>query len=85
MLYSPHLVITGNLLTSVFLGSGFGVMDQFRGLRAHPIVGRLIYSYRDTLRTFFPRPPMTSLDELKLRIVAAIERIRTLGGKLNKA
>jgi hypothetical protein len=40
-------------------------MDQFRGLRTHPILCRLISSCGNTLRT--------SLDELKLRIVAAIE------------
>jgi hypothetical protein len=38
------------------LGAGLGVMDQFRGLRAHPILRRLISSCGDTLRTLFTRP-----------------------------
>jgi hypothetical protein len=33
-----------------------GVMDQFPGLRAHPILLRLISSCGDTLRTLFTRP-----------------------------
>jgi hypothetical protein len=31
------LVLPENFLTCIFLGAGLGVMDQFRGLRAHPI------------------------------------------------
>jgi hypothetical protein len=44
----------------------------------------------DTLRTLFTRPHVTSLDEVKLRIVVVIETVhrkcwRKLGGKLNTA
>jgi hypothetical protein len=35
---------------------GLGMMDQFRGLRAHPILRRLISSCGDMLRTLFTRP-----------------------------
>jgi hypothetical protein len=34
---------------------GLGVMDQFRGLRAHPILRRLISSCWDMLRILFTR------------------------------
>jgi hypothetical protein len=57
--------------TWIFLDAGLGVMDQFRGLGAHPILRRLISSCGYTLRTL--RTPVTSLDELKPIIVAAIE------------
>jgi hypothetical protein len=56
------------------MGAGLGVMDQFRSLRAHPILRRLIYFCVHTLRTLFTRS-LTSLDELKLTTVAAIERV----------
>jgi hypothetical protein len=35
---------------------GLGVMDQFRGLRVHPILRRWISSCGDTLRTFLQDP-----------------------------
>jgi hypothetical protein len=38
------------------MGTGLGVMDQFRGLRVHPVLYRLIYSYGHTLRTLFKIP-----------------------------
>jgi hypothetical protein len=59
----------------IFLGAGLGMMDQFCGLCAHPILRHLISSCGDTLRTLFTKTPVTSLDELKLRIVAAIETV----------
>jgi hypothetical protein len=49
-------VVPQNFLTCIFLGAGLGVMDQFRDLRAHPIIRRLISSCEDTLRTLFTRP-----------------------------
>jgi hypothetical protein len=49
-------VLFGNAVLAVLLGAGLGVMDQFRGLRVHPILRRLISSYGDTLRTLFTRP-----------------------------
>jgi hypothetical protein len=39
----------------VDMGAGLGVMNQFRGLRTHPILYRLISSSGDTLRTLFTR------------------------------
>jgi hypothetical protein len=50
------LVLSENFLTWIFLSAGLGVMDQFRGLRAHPILRRLISSCGDMLRTMFTRP-----------------------------
>jgi hypothetical protein len=67
-------VIPKNFLTCIFLGAGLGVTDQFRDLRAHPILYRLSSSCEDTLRTLFTQP-VTSLDELKLRIGAATETV----------
>jgi hypothetical protein len=49
-------VLFGNAVLAVLLGAGLGVMDKFRGLRAHPILRRLISSCGDTLRTLFIRP-----------------------------
>jgi hypothetical protein len=50
------LLLSENFLTCIFLGAGLGVMAQFRGLRAHPILRRFISSCEDTLRTLFTRP-----------------------------
>jgi hypothetical protein len=83
----PHigLVLSENFLKCIFLGAGLGVIDQFRGLPTHPILCRLISSCG------IYKTPVTSLHELKLRIVAAIEKElhrkcwRTLGGKWNTA
>jgi hypothetical protein len=44
------------LFGNAVLGAGLGVMDQFRDLRAHPILRRLISSCGDTLRSLFTRP-----------------------------
>jgi hypothetical protein len=56
------IVFSQNFLTCIFLGDGLGVMGQYRGLRAHPILLHLISSCEDTLRTLFTRalcpPPM---------------------------
>jgi hypothetical protein len=52
-------VLFGNAaLVALMSGRKYGlsVMDQFRGLRAHPILRRLISSCGDTLRTLFTRP-----------------------------
>jgi hypothetical protein len=51
-------------------------MDEFRGLRAHPII-----PLGDKLRTFVYRTPVSSLDELKLRIVAAIDSCTANAGE----
>jgi hypothetical protein len=56
-----------NFLTCIFLGAGLGVMDQFRGLRAHPLLRRLISSCGDTLQD-----PCDSVDELKLKIFSHV-------------
>jgi hypothetical protein len=48
-------VLFGNAVLSALM-SGLGLMDQFRGLRAHPTLRRLISSCGDTLRTLFTRP-----------------------------
>jgi hypothetical protein len=63
-------LMSGHL--GIFLGAGLGVMDQFRGLRAHPILRRLISSWGGYVKDTVYKTPVTSLDELKLRIVAAI-------------
>jgi hypothetical protein len=52
-------VLFGNaVLATLMSGRKYGlvVMDQFRGLRAHPILRRLISSCGDMLRTLFTRP-----------------------------
>jgi hypothetical protein len=52
-------VLFGNAVLAALLSGrkyGLGVMDQFRGLRPHPILRRLISSCGDTLRTLFTRP-----------------------------
>jgi hypothetical protein len=63
-----------------------GVMDQFRGLRAHPILCRLISSCKGTLRTLFSRPlwppSMKWSSELLLQLKQLHRKCwRTLGGK----
>jgi hypothetical protein len=45
-----------NFSTCIFLGAGLGVMDQFCGLHARPILRHLISSCGDTLKTLFKRP-----------------------------
>jgi hypothetical protein len=50
---SSELLLTENFLRCIFLGAGLGVVDQFRGLRAHPMLRRLISSCGDALRTSF--------------------------------
>jgi hypothetical protein len=68
----PHigLVLAEDFLTCIFLGAGLGVMDQFCGLRAHPILRRLSFSCGDALRSCL-QDPATSLmnwsSELLLR------------------
>jgi hypothetical protein len=53
----PHWARTiREFLDMDFLGAGVGVMGQFRDLRAHPILRRLISSCEDTLRILFNRP-----------------------------
>jgi hypothetical protein len=42
------LVSSENFLKCSFLGGVLGVMDQFCGLHAHPILRRLFSSYEDT-------------------------------------
>jgi hypothetical protein len=74
VLFGNVVLAALNFLTCIFLGAGLGVMDQFCGLCTHLILHRLISSCGDTLRTLFTRP-VTSLDELKLRIVAVIETV----------
>jgi hypothetical protein len=52
-------VLFGNAVLAALMSGrkyGLGVMDQFRGLRALPILGRLISSCGDTLKTLFTRP-----------------------------
>jgi hypothetical protein len=72
----PHWsCIARELLVMHFPGPGLSVMDQFRGLRAHPILRRLISSCAVTLRTLFRRPLLSSLDELKLRIAVAFKTV----------
>jgi hypothetical protein len=73
-LHSPRIL--REFLDGIFLGAGLGFTDQFRGRRAHPILRRLVPSFEDTLRTLFTRP-CDLLDELKIRIVAAIETVTT--------
>jgi hypothetical protein len=53
-----------NFLTWIFLGPG---------LRAHPILCSLISSCTGYVKDSVYKTPVTSLDEFKLRIVAAIE------------
>jgi hypothetical protein len=73
---TPHigLTLSENLLTCIFLRAWLGVMDQFRDLRAHPILRSLISSCGDTLRTCL-QDPCDLPHELKLRIVASIETV----------
>jgi hypothetical protein len=52
-------VLFGNAVLAALMSGkkyGLGVMDQFRGLRAHPILRRLISSCGDMLRSLFTRP-----------------------------
>jgi hypothetical protein len=79
-----------NFLTCIFLGAKLGVMDQFRGLRFHPILRRLISSCVDTLKTLFTRtlwPPSMNWSSELLQQSKDLHRKcwRTLGGKLNTA
>jgi hypothetical protein len=55
---TPHigLVLSENFLTCIFLGAALGVMNQFRGLRSHPILCRFISSCGDTFRTSLQGP-----------------------------
>jgi hypothetical protein len=55
---TPHigLVLSENFLTCIFLGARLGSMGQFRGLRAHRILRRLISSCEDALRTCLQDP-----------------------------
>jgi hypothetical protein len=75
--WHPHigLVFSENFLTCIFLDAGLGVMDQFRGHRAHLILRCLVCSCGDTSRTYLQDTPVISSDELNLRIVAAIETV----------
>jgi hypothetical protein len=50
------ILLSENFLTCIFLGAGWGVMDLFRGLRAHPLLRRLISSCEDMLRILFTKP-----------------------------
>jgi hypothetical protein len=45
-------------------------MDQFRGLRPHPTLHRLI-----SVKYIAYKTPVTSVDDLKLTIVAATETV----------
>jgi hypothetical protein len=47
-------VLFGNAVLAALMSGG--VMSQFRGLRAHPILRRLISSCGDMLRILFTRP-----------------------------
>jgi hypothetical protein len=52
-------VLFGNAVLAALMSGrkyGLGLMEQFRGLRAHPILRRLISSCGDMLRTLFTRP-----------------------------
>lgn len=51
------------------------VMDQFRGLHANLILRRLISSRGGYVKEIVYKNPGTSLDELKLRTVATIEKV----------
>jgi hypothetical protein len=53
VLQEDGLILSYHFLTYIFLGAGLGVKDQFRGLRAHPLLCRLISSFGDMLRTLF--------------------------------
>jgi hypothetical protein len=82
--------LSDNFLTYIFLGDGLGVMDQFCGLWAHPILFCLISSCGGYIKDIVYKTPVTSLDELKLGIIAAIETIipqmlENTCGKLNTA
>jgi hypothetical protein len=50
--------VTQNVLfgNAVLAAAAAAAMDQFRDLRAYPILRRLISSCGDTLRTLFTRP-----------------------------
>jgi hypothetical protein len=53
----PHWArIVQEFLLIHFFDAALGAMDQFRGLRTHPILRRLISSCGDTLRILFTRP-----------------------------
>jgi hypothetical protein len=69
-----RIIMFKNFLTCIFLGTGFCTMDQFHRPCVHPILCHLISSCGDTLRTLFTTP-VTSLNELKLRIVTAIKTV----------
>jgi hypothetical protein len=62
-------------LTYFFLGAGLGVMNQFRGLRARPILLRFDFFLVGYVKDITYKTPLTSLDELKLQIIAAIETV----------
>jgi hypothetical protein len=64
-----------NFLTCIFQGDGLGVMDQFRGLRAHPILRCLISSCGEYIKNIVYKTHVTFVDEMKLRIVAEIETV----------
>ena len=55
-------------------GCWFGLDEPIRSLLDLPTLRRLVSSCGDTLRTLFTKTLVTSLEELKLRIVVAIER-----------
>jgi hypothetical protein len=90
MTYSPHvvfqqdgapshigLVLSENVLTCFFLGAGLGVIDQSRGLHAHPILRRLSSPCGGYVKDIVYTTPVTSLDEMKLKIFAAMETVTT--------
>jgi hypothetical protein len=75
----PHWAyVVGELLD---MGAGLGLTDQFRGLHTLPIIRCLISSCGDALRTLL-QDPVTFLDELKVRIVAATETVTNVGEHL---
>jgi hypothetical protein len=63
-----------NFLTCVFVGAGLGVMEKFRGLCSPDITPRDFF-IRGYVEDVVYKALVTSLDELKPRIVAAIETV----------
>lgn len=51
-----HFLLSKHFLSCIFLATGLGMMDQFRGLRFHPVLCCSISSCGDMLKTLFTRP-----------------------------
>jgi hypothetical protein len=66
------LTFSENVFTCIFLGAGLGAVGRF--LHGHLILRRLISSCGDVNGIVY-KTPVSSLDELKLRILAAIETV----------